>query len=63
MKNLLIFILASIAGVLIIGVAYAFVALINIGAIVLVPVVLVIFLLCALIGSYNRKQNNKSNKV
>lgn len=63
MKDLLVFILASIAGVLLIGVAYTFVALINIGAIVLVPLVLVIFLLCALIGSYNRKQNNKSNKV
>lgn len=37
MKNILTFILVSIAGVLIIGVAYTFVALINMGAIVLIP--------------------------
>lgn len=63
MKNILTFILVSIAGVLIIGVAYTFVALINMGAIVLIPLVLVIFLISSLIGSYNRKQNSKSNKV
>lgn len=63
MKDLLTFILVPIAGVLTIGVAYAFIALINFGAILLIPIVLAILLICVLIGLYNRNKNNRSNKV